>query len=77
MCDKVDIFRKLNKTAKCLFCWFANNYKKVHTDKYHFQLSSKSQRLLCPASDYLLKVNNRNTKTRCEICSKSTIRTPE
>ena len=28
-----------------------------------------------PASIYLLKVNNRNTRTRCEICSKSTIKT--
>ena len=26
---------------------------------------------------YLLKVNDRNTKTRCEICSKLTIKTPE
>ena len=25
---------------------------------------------------YLLKVNNRNTRTRCEICSKLTIKTP-
>ena len=30
-----------------------------------------------PASIYLLKVKNRNTKTRCEICSKLTIKTPE
>ena len=30
-----------------------------------------------PAGIYLLKVNNRNTKTRCEICSKLTIKTPE
>ena len=30
-----------------------------------------------PASIYLLKVNNRDTKTRCEICSKLTIKTPE
>ena len=30
-----------------------------------------------PAGIYLLKVNNRNTRTRCEICSKSTIMTPE
>ena len=29
------------------------------------------------AGIYLLKVNNRNTKTRCEICSKLTIKTPE
>ena len=26
---------------------------------------------------YLLKVNNRNTRTRCEICTKLTIKTPE
>ena len=26
-----------------------------------------------PAGIYLLKVNNRNTRTRCEICSKLTI----
>ena len=30
-----------------------------------------------PAGIYLLKVNNRNTRTRCEICSKLAINTPE
>ena len=30
-----------------------------------------------PAGNYLLKVNNRNTRKRCEICSKLTIKTPE
>ena len=30
-----------------------------------------------PASNYIIKVKNRNTKTRCEICSKLTIKTPE
>ena len=30
-----------------------------------------------PAGNYLFKVNNRSTKTRCEICSKLTIKTPE
>ena len=30
-----------------------------------------------PAGNYLLKVNNRNTRARCEICSKLTIKTPE
>ena len=33
--------------------------------------------LTSPAGTYLLKVNNRNTKTRCEICLKLTIKTPE
>ena len=30
-----------------------------------------------PAGIYLLKVNNRNSRTRCEICSKLTIKIPE
>ena len=30
-----------------------------------------------PAGICLLKVNNRSTRTRCEICSKLTIKTPE
>ena len=30
-----------------------------------------------PAGINLLKVNNRSTRTRCEICSKLTIKTPE
>ena len=29
------------------------------------------------AGIYLVKVNNRNTRTRCEICSEFTIKTPE
>ena len=29
------------------------------------------------AGDYMLEVNNRTTRTRCEICSKLTIKTPE
>ena len=31
----------------------------------------------CPANIYLLRVNNRNTRKKCEICSKLTINTPE
>ena len=30
-----------------------------------------------PANIYLFKVNNRNTRKRCEICSKLTTKTPE
>ena len=30
-----------------------------------------------PAGIYLLKVNNRNTRTRCEICSNLTIKAAE
>ena len=31
--------------------------------------------IVYPASNYMLKVNNRNTRTRCEICLKLTIKT--
>ena len=30
-----------------------------------------------PSGIYLLKVNNRNTRTRCEVCSKLTLKIPE
>ena len=30
-----------------------------------------------PAGIYMFKVDNRNSRTRCEICSKLTIKTPE
>ena len=33
-------------------------------------------RAIVPVGIYLLKVNDRNTRTRCEICSKLTIKTP-
>ena len=36
-------------------------------------------RMVCsyPAGIYLLKVNIRNTRTKCEICTKLTIKIPE
>ena len=36
-----------------------------------------SQHSPLQAGIYLLKVNNRNSSTKCEICSKLTIKTPE
>ena len=30
-----------------------------------------------PVGNYIVKVNNRNTRTRCEICSKLKIKTTE
>ena len=35
------------------------------------------QSITNPAGIYLLKVNNGSTRTRCEICSKLTIKIPE
>ena len=40
-------------------------------------ICDKCETDLFPASIYFLKVNDRNTRRRCEICSKSTIETPE
>ena len=33
------------------------------------------RRNIFPAGIYLLKVNNRNTRTRCEVCSKLKMKT--
>ena len=30
-----------------------------------------------PVGNYMFKVKNKNTRARCEICSKLTIETPE
>ena len=42
-----------------------------------FSYIIKKVRTKIPVGIYLLKVKNRNTRTRCEICSKLTIKTPE
>ena len=45
---------------------------------FPFYTSWKHQKILPdPAGIYLLKVKNRNSGTRCEICLKLTIKTPE
>ena len=33
--------------------------------------------VIIPAGNYMFKVDNRNTRTRCEICSKLIIKIPE
>ena len=40
------------------------------------QVNYLCQKLLMPdpSGSYMFKVNNRNTRTRCEICSKLTIK---
>ena len=42
-----------------------------------FQHASIYHKRHIPVGIYLLKVNNRDTRTRCEMCSKLTIKTPE
>ena len=43
----------------------------------HFFTCFKNRRRLHPAGNKMVKLNNRNTRTRCEICSKLTIKIPE
>ena len=43
----------------------------------HFFVIIKTHKECDPAIIYLFKVNNRNTRKRCKICSKLTIKTPE
>ena len=57
-------------TCKCLVL------KKVKGPVKNKQKYNKAMQEY-PAGIYLFKVNNRNTRTRCEICSKLTINTPE
>ena len=58
-------------------------YIKVFISKsfWSFQLFHAVKRLdvfyADPADIYLLNVNNKNTRTRCEICSMLTMKTPE
>ena len=51
--------------------------KTLRVSDVHFQGVQKCQIRNKPASNGMFKVNNRNTRTRCEICSKLTIKIPE
>ena len=60
----------------------AQNGNILYSKKGEFCCNCRS-RTVCPfdnkvpAGNYMFKVNNRNLRTRCEICSKITIKTPE
>ena len=54
----------------------SHSEKKVR-DRLQISFLIVSEQLTSPANSYLFKVNNRNTRTRCEICSKLTVKTPE
>ena len=44
---------------------------------YPSMVINKSNVFSFPVGIYLPKVNDRNTRTRCDICSKLTIKTPK
>ena len=54
----------------------------VVVDTKHDNMPKTRTAILCQLgwisiTGFLFKVNNRNTRKRCEICSKLTIKTPE
>ena len=70
-----DFFRKCDHIRRKLLIW-SHLLKKSLMENSIFcavQISSKN---FCTVGTYLLKVNNKNTTTRCEICSKLTIKIP-
>ena len=57
------------------YYWYREKQSKQNTSLDYY---SKIETLeFDPAGIYMFKVNNRNTRTRCERCSKLTIKIPE
>ena len=68
--------RKENKLGLVYFVALSRMSKQI--DQQHYQSSLHSFPLLSfkfPVANYMFKVNNKNTRTRYEICSKLTIKT--
>ena len=59
----------------CLLCSLQSPVFQEETD-YLYRHSRDSTKAN-PTGNYMFKVNNRNTRKRCKICSKLTIKTPE
>ena len=56
---------------------FTTKSSNLTTGEFFLYSSVAEQYHGSPAGIYLLIVNNRNTKPRCQICSKLTIKTPK
>ena len=63
-----EISKELISSRKCLYVFLF-----MHFRVYYKNLISGA----IPVGLYLVKVNNRNTRTRCKICSKLTMKTTE
>ena len=73
----IGVFRILSNIYDGVFwTFFARNlHHRCLTGSYY--ASDQNHLRLFPTGIYLLKVNNRNTRARFEICTKLTIKTPE
>ena len=65
---EVSLHSRLGDALKPFSEWFEGK----NTSLFNFY-----KKEIVPASSYMFKVKNRNTRTRCEICSKLTIKIPE
>ena len=65
------------QSLKCWQKWLLDFWQTQPLIHFMLLLSSISSLVSEPAGIYLLKVNTRNTRARCEICSELTIKTPE
>ena len=64
----------MNKWSSSYWCNSSPGYHVLWKNR---KLKSDKVKLRCPASIYLLKVSNRSTRKRCDMCSKLKIKTPE
>ena len=75
------LIRKMRLISKFMTSHFRKQTILIYYPKNFFSKKSKLSCLwiksLEPAGKNMFKVNNRNTRKRCEICSKLTIKTPE
>ena len=68
----------LGTTASCLNIFVdARQYRFKVTNDGRIKIVSKFEIVGVSANNYLFKVNNKNTRKKCEICSKLAINTPE
>ena len=74
-CQNILQKREGETLPKCFFIF--KQLEKYQNEYYPYNINLiRFCRRTFPANIYLLKVNNRNTRKRCEICSKLTIKTP-
>ena len=59
----------LERQSNSVIDWFKNIDMRVNPDKFQAMILSYGKKEnKYPACNYMLKVNNRQTRARCEIC---------
>ena len=71
---KIYRFKIFKDDQKMTWLWELNAFKIF---RKYFKANYNHHANATPANIYLFKINNRNIRKRCEICSKLTIKPPE